>query len=142
LRVEADVLEVDAAKLGTGQTAEIQVDALPQLKINSRIAEIGRMVREKSVQDPTKVFDAILPLGNVSTDALRPGMGVHVAIEATRLPDRLTVPLEAVRMAAEGPYVQVVSGGAIQRRPVTLGPRNRERVVVETGLKEGEEVQL
>jgi len=140
LRVEADVLEVDAARLATGQPAEIQVDALPQLRITSRISEIGRMVREKSVQDPSKVFDAILPLENVSTDALRPGMGVHVSIEARLLKDQLTVPLDAVRVAAEGPYVEVVDGGAAQKRPVTLGERNRERVVVQEGLREGEEV--
>ena len=142
LRVEADVLEVDAARLSTGQPAEIQVDALPQLHIASRISEIGRMVREKSVQDPTKVFDAILPLDNVPTDALRPGMGVHVTIEASLLKGQLTVPLDAVRVAAEGPYVEVLDGGSTRKRPVTLGVRNRERVVVQSGLKEGEEVLL
>ncbi|MGH9868208.1 MAG: efflux RND transporter periplasmic adaptor subunit [Candidatus Polarisedimenticolia bacterium] len=142
LRVEADVLEVDAARLATGQPAEIQVDALPHLKISSRISEIGRMVREKSVQDPSKVFDAILPLENVSTDALRPGMGVHVIIEARLLKDQLTVPLDAVRLRPEGPYVEVVAGRSAEKRAVTLGARNRERVVVETGLREGEEVRL
>jgi HlyD family secretion protein len=142
LRVEADVLEVDAARLSTGQPAEIKVDALPQLRIDSRIAEIGRMVREKSVQDPSKVFDAILPLDGVATDALRPGMGVHVTIEARRLPAQLTVPLEAVRVAAEGTYVEVVGGSAAGRRVVTLGARNRDRVVVQSGLAEGEEVRL
>ena len=142
LQVEADVLEVDAARLNTGQPAEIQVDALPQMKISSRISEIGRMVREKSVQDPTKVFDAIMPLDGVATEALRPGMGVHVTIEARRLPGQLTVPLEAVRVATDGTYVEVVGGEAAGRRAVTLGARNRERVVVQSGLQEGEEVRL
>ncbi len=142
LRVEADVLEVDSASIAVGQPSEVEVDALPGLRMRSEVASIGRMVRPKSQQDPTSVFDAIIPLAGVDTEAMRPGMGVHVKIETQRLPDRLTIPLEAVRADAQGTYVEVVAGGGVERRAVTLGARNRERVVVESGLAEGEVVRL
>ena len=143
LRVEADVLEVDSARIAAGQQAEIAVDAMPGMKLRSQISEIGRIVHERSLQDPSKVFDAIMPLQGANTEALRPGMGVHVQIETKTLPDSLTVPLEAVRSSVEGPYVEVVTGsGGLERRAVTLGDRNQRRVVVESGLKEGEIVQI
>ncbi|HKY33477.1 MAG TPA: efflux RND transporter periplasmic adaptor subunit [Candidatus Polarisedimenticolia bacterium] len=142
LRVEADVLEVDSARIAVGQPAEVRVDALPQMKIPTQVSEIGRMVHEKSVQDPSKVFDAILPLDGIPTDALRPGMGIHVQIEASLIPGALTVPLEAIKVSDAGPYVQVEDGSGPQRRSVTLGGRNKERVVVESGLREGETVLL
>jgi multidrug efflux pump subunit AcrA (membrane-fusion protein) len=141
LRVEASVLEADAARIAPGQTAAIAVDALPGVSLESRVASIGRIVHERSLQDPSKVFDAILPVDAArGPEGLRPGMGVHVAIETARLEDRLTIPLGAVRMDGGGAWVQVV--GEAERRDVVLGPRNAERVVVESGLRQGERVRI
>ncbi len=142
LQVEAAVLEIDSAKIAVGQPAEISIDALPNLKLTSGISEIGRLVHERSAQDPSKVFDAIMPLDGMRHEDLRPGMGVQVRIETRSLPGRLTVPLDAVRLSDEGAYVEVVGDDGPQRRDVTLGDRNSDRVVVESGLEEGETVLL
>lgn len=143
LQVEADILEVDAARVAPGQVAEVAVDAVPGLSLSSSVAEIGEIVHERSEQDPGKVFDAILPVGEVATDLPRPGMGVHVEIRSELLADRLSIPLEAVQTSAEGTYVEVRGpAGQRQRRVVELGARNRARVVVESGLEEGEVVLL
>lgn len=143
LQVEANVLEVDAARIAPGQPCEILVDAVPGTVLHSQVAEIGQIVHERSLQDPSKVFDAILPLGDVDTDVMRPGMGVTVTIRTQTQPDRLTLPLEAVRTDASGTYVRVLEGaGRSARRGVTLGARDRERVVVESGVEEGDVVLL
>jgi RND family efflux transporter MFP subunit len=142
LRVEAEVLEVDSARIDAGQPTEVSVDAIPGLTHNSPIAEIGRIVHERSVQDRSKVFDAIVPLDGMDTSDLRPGMGVFVKIETRRIPGAITVPLDAVHVSPAGPYVMVQTGSGHERRSVTLGERNRERVVVESGLQRGETVQL
>jgi multidrug efflux pump subunit AcrA (membrane-fusion protein) len=142
LQVEAAVLEVDSAKIAVGQPAEISIDALPNLKLSSGISEIGRLVHERSVQDPSKVFDAIMPLDGIRHEDLRPGMGVQVRIETKSLPEQLTIPLNAVRLSEEGAYVEVVGADGPQRRVIVLGDRNSDRVVVESGLEEGETVLL
>jgi len=143
LRIEADVLEADSASIRVGQEAEVTIDALPGVKIATRVDEIGRIVHERSVQDPSKVFDAILPLAGARNDDLRPGMGVRVMIETRHLPETLSVPLEAIHMEPDGAYVTVVAGASGRgRRRVSLGERNKDRVVVETGLSEGDVVML
>jgi RND family efflux transporter MFP subunit len=140
LQVETNVLEVDSARIAVGQPSEVRVDAMPGLVLRSDISEIGRMVHEKSVQDPSKVFDAIMPLDPArhQLEGLRPGMGVQVVIETNNLPSRLTIPLNAVHGEGTETWVEVVDGGAFEKRVVKLGPRNADRVVVESGLEEGE----
>ena len=142
LRVEADVLEVDSATIAQGQKAHVAVDAIPGRIYDSAISEIGRIIRERSVQDRTKVFDAFISLDGMKVDDLRPGMGVTVDIETRRIPGALTVPLEAVHVADSGPYVLVREDGGVARRQVSLGARDSQRVVVESGLSEGDTVLL
>lgn len=141
LRVEASVLEVDASRIAPGQTAEIAVDAVPGLTLASAVAQVGRIVRERSHQDRTKVFDVFLPMDGVDNELIRPGMGVQVRILAQTLPGSLTVPLEAIRASRDGTWVEVIGAGGVERRPVTLGPRNSGRVVVESGVEEGDRVR-
>ena len=142
LRVEASVLEVDAARVSAGQPARISVDAVPGMSLDSEVLEIGRIVRERSLQDQSKVFDVYLPLGEFDTDVLRPGMGVKVEIETSSFSDRLTIPVAGVRASSEGTWVLVDRGGNHEKRTVTLGARSGDRVIVESGLDEGERIVL
>lgn len=142
LRVEAEVLEVDAARVRPGQSASVTVDAVPGSLLTSEITEVGRLVHERSVQDPSKVFDAYLPLSGVDEEVMRPGMSVQAQIEVELLTDRLVVPIGAVQLTTDGPSVRVRSKGGSQWRPVVLGPRSGDQVVIESGLQEGEFVLI
>lgn len=142
LRVEAQVLEVDAARIAADQTSQIIVDALPGKIIESKVKEIGRIVHERSPQDPSKVFDVFLPLGEIDEATMRPGMSLRVSIDVQKIPDQITIPLEAVHVNGDGPTVLVVVRGRASSRAVVLGPRSGVRVVVESGLEEGEQVLL
>jgi len=142
LRVEAQVLEVDAARIAADQAAQVTVDALPGKIIESQVEGIGRIVHERSPQDPSKVFDVFLPLDEIDEDTMRPGMSLRVNIDVQEIPDQITIPLQAVHVNGEGPKVTVVEGGRASPRPVVLGPRSGDRVVVESGLEDGEQVLL
>jgi multidrug efflux pump subunit AcrA (membrane-fusion protein) len=142
LQVKAHVLEMDASRVAPGQAAEITVDALPGMVLASEVAAVGKIVRQRSLQDRSKVFDAYLPLGAFDPEQLRPGMGVRVGIRTEVQRDRLTVPLDAVQGSAAGPCVEVVRDGRTERRAVELGERDEERVVVVSGLAEGERVRV
>jgi len=142
LRVEAQVLEVDAARIATDQPSRITVDALPGKIIESTVKEIGRIVHERSPQDPSKVFDVFLPLDEIDEDTMRPGMSLRVKITVKKIPDQITIPMKAIHMNNDGPTVRVVKRGRWSTRSVVLGPHSGTRVVVESGLEEGEQVLL
>lgn len=142
LRVEASLLEKDAARVQVGQAVDVAVDAMPGVVLRGKVAEVGGIVREKSQQDATKVIDVIVPLDGADLSQLRPGMGVRVTIETRRLPAQVTVPLVAIVATDDGTFVDVAKDGALTRRRVTLGERTRDRVIVVDGLSEGERVAL
>lgn len=139
LRVEAAILEVDAARVAAGQDAEVSVDAVPGMILETQVSEIGSIVRERSVQDRGKILDAFLPLDDFDRDLLRPGMGVSVTIVSETLENQLVIPLDVVGNSPDGPYVTLAGGG---RRSVELGQRSGERVVVLSGLEEGERIAV
>ena len=143
LRAEIAVLEADAARIAVGQPAQVAIDAVPGLVLDTRVEALGRIVRERSVQDRSRVFDVYLPLSGFDAGLLRPGMGVSARITTKVLENRLVVPLAAIRTDAEGTWVALrTRTGRPRRRDVTLGIRTGDLVVVENGLSEGDRVVL
>ncbi|MCY1273104.1 Multidrug resistance protein MdtA [compost metagenome] len=73
--------------------------------------------------------------------SLFPNQFVNVRLLAETLDNVLTIPANAVQRGNDGTYVYVVGeGDKAQRRLVTLGIGEGERVVVSEGLKAGERV--
>ncbi len=138
LRVTAQILEVDAGRVKPGQPVSVTVDAIPGRVWKTKVGSVGRLVRERSWQDRSKVFDAWIPLQDLDAKTMRPGMSVQVEIEEASLPDALTIPLAALQERDGQPVVLVQTAGGTEERRVTLGPRNRDRIVVTDGVREGE----
>ena len=74
---------------------------------------------------------------------LWPGQFVNVRLVLTTLPKAVLVPAAAPQDSAKGPFVYVVKDDSTaELRPVKLGQRQGEMVVVEQGLQPGERVVL
>ena len=69
-----------------------------------------------------------------------PGRFVKVRLVLDTLKTAVLLPASAVLTSAEGSIVWVVEGGKASIRPVVLGQRHDEMVVVVQGLKPGEKV--
>jgi multidrug efflux system membrane fusion protein len=73
-------------------------------------------------------------------NALWPGQFVDVALTLTDEPG-VVVPAQAVQAGQQGPYVFVVKPDlTVESRPVTVGRRLAREVVIEQGVKAGEQV--
>lgn len=71
---------------------------------------------------------------------IRPGAYADVEIN-TDIRPRLSIPYESVLQNKEGSYVIVeLEGGGFQARSVVLGMKNKGRIEVQTGLKDGETI--
>lgn len=70
-----------------------------------------------------------------------PGEFVRVKLLVRRQPDALIIPRSAVQMGQHGHYVYVVNDkGEAMPRPIKLGKRIDDEVIVETGLDRGETI--
>ncbi len=72
---------------------------------------------------------------------LWPGQYVNVVLRLTTRPNALTVPNQAVQSGQDGTFVYVVGENRrVQARPVTVGPRVDQDLVIDKGLEDGETV--
>lgn len=142
MMVETNVREVDIHKVALGQQAQIQVDAYPDAKYTGVVHLIGSLATtEQNQPTATKYFQVQIVL-NESDDRLRPGMTARVEIVTDHLEQVLYVPLEGVFEKAGQKVCYVVQGKKAVERPVTVGKFNRDFIVIEQGVTDGEQIYL
>ena len=69
-----------------------------------------------------------------------PGRFVKVRLVLGTRKDAVLVPATAAQTSAKGPFVFVVKGDSAELRPVSVGQRQGDLVVISSGLKGGERV--
>jgi multidrug efflux system membrane fusion protein len=78
-----------------------------------------------------------------SSHRLWPGQFVKVRLVLATLPGAVLVPAEAPQDSAKGPFVYVVKqDSTAELRPVKLGQRQGDMIVVEQGLQPGDRVVI
>jgi len=92
---EVDVDENDVVYLKNGQTAELDVDALPDHPYAGRVIEIGSS-GVSLPQQPDVTFFKVKVLFEHPDEQLRPGMSVRAKIKTAEHKDALVVPIQAV----------------------------------------------
>jgi RND family efflux transporter MFP subunit len=141
--VDLSLEEVDRGKLQLGQAVRVRVDAIPDKEFEAEITWISPIAAliYKGGSTPEKTFPARATLKNLD-DRLRPGMSSTAEIIIERQPNQLLIPIRASFDKDGKPAVYVQIGKQFVVRPIQVGRRNDEDVVVTGGLKEGETVTL
>jgi HlyD family secretion protein len=138
--IKSSIPEVDISKIEAGQNVIFTVDALAGATFYASVSRIAPLARREGGTN-AKVFDLEAAVDTTAT-GLRPGMTCECRIVTNRIEDALYVPLQAVFEKSDETIVYVKTPRSWERRRVEVGPRNRDRVVVRTGLAEGEQVCL
>lgn len=145
-RMEASVhvLEADAGGLKEGSPATVVVEGRPGMTLPATIRKVDRMPKPRLRGLPLQFFEAILTLGEpegpeeIDPALLKPGQRVRARLVLEELDDVLTVPRQAVREDGDERYVYRREGGEFRKVAVTLGPASLGRIVIESGLEEGD----
>ena len=88
----------------------------------------------------THTYDVRFTLPNPGGELL-PGMVVNVSTEADDTSTEVTVPVRSVQQTADGrQFVWLAKGGKATRQPVEVGEAQGDRIVVLSGLAEGDKV--
>jgi HlyD family secretion protein len=148
LSVRCRIKEADIAALKKGQRAEVEFEALAGRRFPGTVSTVGVVAREVFMfEDPNaraneRVFDVPVKVEQTAARRLKPGLNARVRITLQRIPNVLSVPLDAVFDREDKSYVFVKQGESFVRREVKTGERNEVAVVVRSGLSAGETVAL
>ena len=132
--VSAD--EMDVGQLSQGQTAEVTLDALPEVTITGTVDYIAPAA---TLEGGVVYYEVTIDLA--PTDApIRTDMTANATIVVRELDDVLTIPSWVVRVddATGQTYVSRKAGSEIERVNVELGVRYEGIVQVLAGLAEGD----
>jgi RND family efflux transporter MFP subunit len=135
LLLRVPVSELDVVRLSQGDRAEVTVDALPGLVLESHIQRIFPAADPVSRQVTVELrVDAAPP-------AVRYGFLARAHLVLERIPDAMVVPEQALQRGADGSaFVWIVDGAVARMRAVDVGHRFGDRAVVTAGIQEDDQV--
>ncbi|MGH9360329.1 MAG: efflux RND transporter periplasmic adaptor subunit, partial [Thermoanaerobaculia bacterium] len=90
-----DVDETEIVHVRPGQSAVLEVDAIPDRQYTGRVVEVGSSGTAKA-QQPDVTFFEVKVLFDRPDESLRPGMSVRAEINTATHPQALVVPIQAV----------------------------------------------
>ncbi len=123
----------------TGQT--LAVDAYDRADMN-RLAQGKLLSIDNQIDVATGTVKLKAEFAN-QTDALFPNQFVNVRMKVRTLQNALTIPAASVQQGNRGAFVYVVEADDTAAvKPVKIGDRSGERVVVLDGIKVGDRVVL
>ena len=126
--------QTELAKISAGDTAEVRVDALPEIEFSATIARISPTI------DPRNgTFKATAYIENQDGE-LAPGMFGRFKIAYEKHADALLIPAAALIEEDSETVVYVVSDGAANRRAIEIGIRSKGLVEVLDGLDANEKI--
>ena len=114
---------------------------LPDRTLEAEVSDVASVTKPAGWWTGNVVkYDTVIELPSV--DGLKPGMSAEVEIIMARHEDVLTIPVAAVVETEQGAFCWVKTADGTSRRSLRLGDSNDVFIVVEAGLKEGDQVVL
>ncbi len=124
----------EMAKFSAGHSAEIHVDAMPEITFAATIARISPTIDSRN-----GTFRATVYIDNEAA-LLAPGMFARFDIAYEQHIDALLIPAAALIREDRQTVVYVVTDGAAERRKIVTGIESNGRVEVLDGLATDEQI--
>jgi len=143
MQVVAKIHESRIDRVKEGMKATIHVDAFPDVELTGTVRKVGEypIPQINRYLEHIKEYATDVEIHD-PPEGLRAGMNAEVAIQVERLEEALQVPPQAV-VQRDGRYFCMVSSGEeLEDREVQIGSANETFVVIEQGLRAGEQVVL
>lgn len=141
MKVSAPVNQVDVAQLHAGQSAEVRLDAYPDMVFSGKVERISAMCSSNSDSKQIRFFSATISIQGKDPKLL-PDLTAAVDVHLQLLKDVLVLPRQAVIGKNGQASVEILANGKSERRNVNIGPMNEFEAVAESGVQEGMLVSL
>ncbi len=135
LKLQGNLSQEDIVHLTVGSKVDVTVDVVPGKTFAGRVEQVGPMAAATG-----QYFPVVVRMAN--DGKLLAGMTAKTSFTLNAA-QGITIPLAAIGSGEDGQaFVFVVSGGAVHKRPVTLGMKNDTDVQVISGLSAGDVVAI
>jgi RND family efflux transporter MFP subunit len=143
LRLAAHVDETERGRLASAQAVTLQMDAINDRQFTGKIQQIGTIA--------TMDFSAGWPFPrnfnldiafDQSDPRIRPGMTAQITVIVDRIPNAISIPVQASFMKSGHTVVYVWSGSKFSERAVQVERRSRDRALISSGLAPGDRIAL
>lgn len=137
MQVNLRVNEMDAARIDTGQSTTIILDAYPDKPFTGKVTQIAKLAQKEDYDSELRDFEVIVSIDG-SDPVLKPGMTAKVQVALALEKDVLHVPAGAV-FERDGKAVVFPKKGFPKPLAVEPGRRNDARIAVTArGVHNGE----
>lgn len=131
------VNEIDVSKVKVNQPVRTGVDAFPEKKYTGVVTEVAN-IGEQLPNTDAKVFEVTIKV-NEYDPILRPSMTTSNQIVTQSFDNVLYLPLEAIHANDSLSFVYLTKG---KKQIIITSEQNENFIIVEKGLKFGDEVYL
>jgi HlyD family secretion protein len=142
MQAEVYVLEADAGGLAEGKPARIRLEAHPEVSYEGVVERVDALAKPRMRESPVQYFSVILRLRHTEPERMKPGERVRATLLLERVENALVVPRQAVFERGGAKVVFRRDRDGFETVPVTLGAVGLGRVVVESGISEGDVLAL
>jgi len=143
LRVSTRADETERGRLALGETVNAQLDAIPDRQFTGKIEQISTIATiDFSAGWPIpRNFNLQIALDQTDS-RLKPGMTAQLTVIVDRVPNALTIPVEASFQRSGKTIAYVWESSKFQERVIQVGRRSRDRILIASGLRTGDRVAM
>ena len=143
LRIAGRVDETERGRLALKQTVTVQFDAIPDQQFTGNVEEIGTIASlDFSGSWPFPLnFNLRIALDR-EDPRLKPGMTAQVTVVVDRVPNAITIPVQAMFQKSGQTVVYLWRGSEFREKVIAIGRTSRDRILVAKGLDPGDRVAL
>jgi RND family efflux transporter MFP subunit len=143
LRISARVDETERGRIAIKQAVSAHLDAIPDRQFTGNIERISTIATiDFSAGWPIpRNFNLEIALDQADA-RLKPGMTAQLTVVVDRVPDALSIPIEASFQKSGQTVAYVWEGSKFRERAIEIGRRSRDRILIAKGLRAGDRVAL
>jgi multidrug efflux pump subunit AcrA (membrane-fusion protein) len=142
MEAHAKITETDRDNLQQGQSARIQIDALPGRAFEAKVGELNGSASRGNFFETSAVrqFDIALALDHPDP-LMRAGASLRVTIDGREVRNAVHVPRQAVFDKNGRNFVYLQTGDRFEQRDIKVENATESRAIV-SGLNEGDVIAL
>lgn len=147
MQVALEVEQKDIGPVRAGLPVRIHLDPFPDRVYHGRVIEVAAVAKASQIEgswwDANKnTFTTQIEVQENDPGRLRPGMNATLQIYSSSLDHVTYIPLEGLFHQNDRPIAYLQAANHFRVMPLTVGVRNKDKIVVREGLRPGQRIAL